>query len=112
MSAREQPESGRPEQPRVKRLPPGTPWAPVAFEPADASAVQALYAGTADPQQQRRALLWVIEQAAGREDFHYHTSDRDTAVALGRAFVGQQVRKLLLVNVSRITSTRSSNENG
>lgn len=93
MAATEQP-------PAPPRLKPGTVFAPVAWEPADASAFQALARGEADAEQQRRVLAWVIERAAATYEFHYRESERDTAFALGRAFVGQQIRKLLIVNVS------------
>ncbi len=83
-------------------LPPGTPWAPVPYEDADVAAFQALAAGTADDVQQKRALDWLMLRAAGTYDFHYYSSERDTSFALGRAFVGQQIRKLLTINLSRI----------
>lgn len=88
------------EQPARPRLKPGTVYAPVPWEPADAAAFQALSVGTAEPAQQMRALEWLIMKAAATYDFHYRESERDTAFALGRAFVGQEVRKLLNANVS------------
>lgn len=86
----------------AKKLAPGTPFAPVDWKDADALALQALVRGTADPAQQKRAIDWVIMQAAGTYDMHYHPSERDTAFALGRAFVGQQIRKLLSVDPTRL----------
>ena len=50
--------------------------------------------GTALAHQQIRAMAWLINVAAGTYDAHYHPSERDTAFALGRAFVGQQIVKL------------------
>jgi hypothetical protein len=78
------------------------PYIPAAYEIADISAVQALSAGEATPEQQRRALKWLIERASGTYEFHYYPSDRDTAFALGRGFVGQQIVKLLTLNVSSL----------
>jgi len=90
------------EQPAPRRkLPPGTPWAPFAWEPADVTAFQAMMAGTAEPSQQRRVLDVLIVKLSGTYEFHYHESQRDTDFALGRAFVGQQIVKLLRLNVSR-----------
>lgn len=78
------------------------PQVPPAWELPDASAFQALARGEASPDQQRRALDWLIMRAAGTYEFHFYPSDRDTTFALGRAFVGQQVRKLLAVNISSL----------
>lgn len=78
------------------------PHTPAAYEVADAAAVQALAEGVADEHQQRRALKWLIEQASITYEFHYYASERDTAFALGRAFVGQQIVKMLKLNVSKM----------
>lgn len=79
------------------------PHIPPDWEVADASAIQALVDGIAEPDQQRRALKWIIEKAAGTYEFQYYPgSDRDTAFALGRAFVGQQIVKLSRINTSRM----------
>lgn len=76
--------------------PAGASWAPVSYEPQDMHAVQALRRGDATPDQQKRALAWIIESAAGTYDLSYRPdSDRDTAFAEGRRFVGLQLVKLL-----------------
>lgn len=68
--------------------------------------MQALAAGTADPVQQKRALAWIIEQAAGTYDLSYRPGaqegDRDTAFAEGKRFVGSQIVKMLKVSVAAI----------
>ena len=61
------------------------------YEPADASALIALQRGDASPEQQQRALGWIITQASGMYEFNYFGDERDTSFALGRAFVGQQI---------------------
>jgi len=78
------------------------PFIPPEYELAEASAFQALERGDADEFQQKRALRWLIERAAGTYEFQYYPSERDTAFALGRAFVGQQVVKLLRLNVGQL----------
>lgn len=81
------------------------PWKPVPYEKADVAAIQALLRGEANEHQQKRALKWLIEQAAGTYDMAYRPGDegrRDTDFALGRAFVGQQVVKLTRLNLSRL----------
>jgi len=94
------------EQPAASRskLRPGTVWAPAPYEPADVVAIQALLAGEAEPEQQRRALRWIIEAASNMYEQHaphYLDSDRDTAFSLGRAYVGRSIVKLTKLNASR-----------
>lgn len=78
------------------------PHIPPPYELADISAVQALARGDATPEQQQRVLKWVIERAAGAYEFNYYPTDRDTAFALGRSFVGQQLVKLTNLSVADI----------
>lgn len=80
----------------VNKKPPyfSAPW-----EPADASAVQALQRGEADAAQQKRALDWIIKHAAGTYNVSFQPGMPDaTAFAEGRRFVGTEIIKLLLVN--------------
>lgn len=78
------------------------PHIPPPYDLADVSAVQALANGDATPDQQQRSLRWIIERAAGAYEFNYYPSDRDTAFALGRAFVGQQLVKLTKLSVAEL----------
>lgn len=75
------------------------PFVPPQWKDADVAALQALHRGDAEPEQQRQALDWLINSAAGTYEFHYYPSERDTSFALGRAFVGQQAVKLLKINL-------------
>lgn len=87
---------------REKEKPNG-PWAPVDYETADAAAIQALDRGDATPEQQRRALKWLIEKACGTYDLSYRPGEdgrRDTDFAEGKRFVGSQVVKMLKLNLS------------
>lgn len=84
------------------------PYVPAAYDLPDASAFQALQRGEATPDQQRRALDWLIKSAAGTYEFHYYPSDRDTAFALGRSFVGQQIVKLLTLNLMSLRRERNA----
>ena len=79
-----------------------SPAVPAEYHLADATAIQAMATGTADSDQQVRALKWIVEQAAGIYEFHYYESVQDTAFALGRAFVGQQVAKMTKLNLSAL----------
>lgn len=84
-----------------------TPIVPADYELADADAVQAIMRGEADEQQQKRFLTWVVEQAAGTYQFHYYGNERDTAFALGRAFVGQQIVKMTKLNLSALRRAKN-----
>lgn len=86
--------------PSAQALAAAAPWLPVDYELSDVTALQALARGDADPDQQRRALKWIINSAAATYDFPFRpgADDRDTNVALGRQFVGQQIVKLLNLN--------------
>lgn len=84
------------------------PHIPPPYDLADAGAIQALQRGDASPDQQQRALRWVIERASGAYEFQFYPSDRETAFALGRGFVGQQIVKLLKLDLSSLR--RQTNE--
>jgi hypothetical protein len=78
------------------------PHIPAPYTLADAGAIQALQRGDATADQQQRALAWLIKQAAGTYEFQFYPSDRETAFALGRAFVGQQIVKLATLDLSSL----------
>lgn len=79
--------------------PAAEPWSPVPFDRATVFALKALQAGSASEGQQKRALAWIINQAAGTYDLPFRPGgpegDRATVFATGRMFVGQQLVKLL-----------------
>lgn len=78
------------------------PFLPPDWAPADAAAIQALAEGKATPEQQQRALNWVIYQGAGTYELEYRTDSRDHAFASGRRFVGLQLVKLIKVNLGML----------
>ena len=104
----------QPEQPRraKKPLSDSAPWLPVPWELADISAIQSLEQGNASPEQQTRALKWIMYTAAGLNDFAYRPGSedgrRDTDFALGRQFVGQQIRKMLILNTAALRRNESN----
>lgn len=84
-----------------KQPPPGAPWAPPGYEIADIGALQALARGDASEHQQKRALAYVVNTLCGTYDLSYRPdSERDTAFAEGRRFVGLQVVKLLKLSTA------------
>ena len=72
------------------------------YELADVVAIQALARGDADEHQQKRALKWIIENAAAMYEFSYYPTDRDTNFGLGRVFVGQVIVGILKLNAAAL----------
>ena len=79
----------------------------LAAEPADAHALRALHAGTADAHQQQRALKWILQIGCEVGGMPWHSTDRDTAFALGRLFVGKQIGRLLVCDLSTLRRERN-----
>jgi len=74
------------------------PYFACPWDPADATAMQALQRGEADPTQQKRALDWIIKVAAGTYNTSFHPGQADaTAFSEGRRFVGTEIVKLLVL---------------
>ena len=96
-------------RPAAQVLEEHAPWKPPAYENADVAAIQALAKGTATPDQQKRAIDWIINKGCATYDFPYRPGgmegDRDTCIAIGRMFVGQQIVKLLKLKIG-LLSTR------
>ena len=83
------------------------PHVPPPYEIADVASIQALQRGDATQHQQQLALKWLIERAAGTYEFNFYPTDRDTAFALGREFVGQQIVKLLHLDLALLRRNQS-----
>src|SRR3990167_1568258 len=83
-----------------KKLPVGAPYAPAPYELADIGAIQALAKGEAEPHQQQRALKWLIETVCCTYDLSFRPdSERETAFAEGRRFVGLNIVKATKLRV-------------
>lgn len=67
-------------------------------------AVKALIAGEADAAQQGIAMRFILGVLADVEGFPYHPSDRDTAFANGRRYVGHHLLKISRMTPDRITN--------
>ena len=62
---------------------------------ADEAAVKAIARGEADPEQQKRAFEFIVNEACATYDMSFHeTSDRATAFCEGKRYVGNQLVKL------------------
>lgn len=87
------------------------PWGVTPYEVADISAIQALERGDATPEQQRRAIKWIVETACGTYDLSFRPGDdgrRNTDFAEGKRHVGLNIVKMLRLNVSLLR--RKNNE--
>lgn len=73
-------------------------YLPAKWDLADLCAVQACYGGTATPEQQQRAINWIIANAAATDDVEFRSEPHDHAFASGRRFVGLQIRKMIQLN--------------
>ena len=86
---------------------PREPWHPADWEPADATALQALERGEATKEQQQRALRWIITSAAMTYDEPFVPGQADvTGYLAGRMSVGRQIVKLLKVSVRALLDAK------
>jgi hypothetical protein len=88
---------------RIANVPRPEPWKPCEWDPEDGFAIQAVMAGRASEEQQRRAMSFIVNQICGTYDLSYRpTSDRDTAFAEGKRFVGLQCVKFSRLNIAQL----------
>lgn len=75
-------------------------WHPPVYEKEDIRAIQALASGTASETDQRRALDWIVNHAAGTYDEPFVPGQQDAVnYMLGRRSVGLAIVKLLKLKV-------------
>lgn len=74
------------------------PFLPAKYDIVDMAAIQAVMSGVATPEQQQRAITWIVHDVCGTYEFEYRTEPRDHAFASGRRFVGLQIVKMLKLN--------------
>lgn len=82
------------------------PYSPASYTDADIAALQALQRGDATPEQQQRAIDWIVNQAAATYDLEYRPDSRDHAFCSGRRFVGLQIVKMLKLNLAALNRRR------
>ena len=74
---------------------------------AGAAAIQAVAEGRADEAQQQRAITTIVEKLCQTYDLSYSPdSERDSAFAEGKRFVGLQIAKLIRLNYSTIARAK------
>lgn len=79
---------------------PYRPWMPIKWDNAHARAIQMLEQGQATPEQQKMILEYILLEICKINDMAYFPESRDTDFSLGKQFVGQQILKLLKVNLA------------
>ena len=90
------------------------PWTPPAdVTAAEVASLKALHAGNASPEQQRRALDFIIQRVAGTYEKVYcpgEGGNRDTAFALGKRHVGTYIVSLLNADIRKFKTDQSPTE--
>lgn len=84
----------------MAKPPAGAPYLPAPYTVEDVTAIQALASGRDVPGHvAKRALDWIIDACARTYDLSYRPdSDRDSAFAEGKRYVGLQIVKLTKLN--------------
>ena len=79
-------------------------WKPPHWEPADVTAVRACAEGRASPEQQKRAMTYIVNTICGLQDWPYRpgANDRDTNIGLGRQFVGHMIAKMCRIDLAKV----------
>lgn len=78
-------------------------YAPAVFKKADVIAIQAVMNGSADKEQQKRALNFIVFEVCKTYDLAYRPGDTNaTHFALGRQFAGQQIVHLMKLPANKI----------
>lgn len=90
----------------MKHVAQPAPYTPAPYTDADVAALQALQRGEATPEQQKRALEWIVNAAANTYDLEYRTEPRDHAFCSGRRFVGLQIVKMLKLSLAALNRRR------
>ena len=86
----------------MAKPPIGAPWAPARYDDPDVYALKALERGDPTPEQCTRALNWIIHDLCKTFDMSYRpNSVRDSDFAEGKRFVGNQIVKLLKLNMRK-----------
>lgn len=80
------------------------------YEDHEIHAIQAMSLGTANPEQQKMALKFIVEALAGTYDVSYRSSsDRDTSFCEGRRFVGLKLITMIKLNLGNLKRERLLN---
>jgi hypothetical protein len=87
------------------------PWHPADYEIGDVGAIQALTRGEASPEQQRRALDWIVNRAAMTYDEPFIPGKPDVSDYLaGRMSVGRQIVKLTKLDIQALKTAQAQQQ--
>lgn len=90
------------------------PWDSLKLEShrAAVAALKSLALGTADEDQQIRALKFIIDEICLTYDMSYRPdSERDTAFAEGKRYVGNAILRAIKANMTVKTNQRRKHAN-
>lgn len=77
------------------------------WEPADASAIQALFRGDANEVQQKRAINFITNDLCALPYLAFDTKNqRNTDFALGKQSVGHAIVRLMRLNIGQFTGDK------
>lgn len=92
------------EERQTKQKPKREPWHPAPWDKPDAYALQALSRGEATPDQQKRALKWIIYNACMTYERTFIAGNPDASqVIAGRREAGLDIVKLLNLNLGALS---------
>jgi hypothetical protein len=91
-----------------KRTP---PWHPAEYTSKQIAAFQDLAGGKATAEQQGMVLDWLVNNASGLYEEHFFEGSRETDYALGKAYVGRQVVKMVNFPKNALNALRQKEEN-
>ena len=93
----------------VKVKKPNRAFMPAEYSISEAYAVRAVAEGIATPEQQKKAMKWIIENASHACDLSYGYADKDdTNFAEGSRWVGLQLIKLINLNSKLLPLTEGN----
>lgn len=75
------------------------------YTESDVVALQALNAGEANAEQQKRALKWIIENACAMYEWPFLDQERQTNIQHGRQLAGHQIVGMLKLKLSELRRT-------
>lgn len=86
------------------------PWVPPKWKKPDVAALQALLRGEATPDQQIRAINYIVVALCGVNEMSFRAGpdgERETAFAEGRRFVGHRITTMTKIPLSKIKEEKS-----
>lgn len=84
-------------KPTPARKKPLEAWLYTEANRSECLALKAVYAGTATPDQQRKAMQWILVKACRVNDLNYRPTppfaEQDTFISIGKRSVGLEIQR-------------------